>query len=82
MKIFNNNTVKFTPRDIGMWRTKEHPVPMDKYFKSFNDFMRWVDTKTTVRLDDGEYPFKLEYQPSKNRFVVIQWTVIGWIEIE
>lgn len=74
--------MEFQPRDIGRWRDEFGHPPKPIIFESIKKFMKWLDEDTTVNLDDGSYPFKLEYDSYRNRLVVTQFTVIGWINLE
>lgn len=72
--------VEFHPRDIGMWRGRNGSIKT-YVFSSFEDFFDWLEVESPVRTDDATNPVSLTYETTHNRFVVKQWTVVGWLKI-
>lgn len=79
---FRTRGVIFFPRDIGMWREPENGLIDPQRFSSLEEFMTWLRGEFGVSFDDHENPFKLVYDKDKDRFAVIQWTVIGWLHVK
>ena len=82
-----NQTIRFYPRDIGLWRktfTWNGISEPSKVFDSELTFEEFLSSHG-IRFDDPENPFTIS--PCGNyiwgkQFSVVQWSCIGWINYE
>ena len=88
--------ITFYPRDIGMWRKEfdfNPPITLlpnqktdHKSFYDQSEFFEFLKAQG-VRLDDPEFPLKIEDAPTVSELrkiqglqSVVQWSLLGWIK--
>jgi hypothetical protein len=78
--------LRFFPRDIGLWRKEFTWNGISEPSRVFNgeDEFREFCKSHGVRFDDLDNPFLIEpcHFVWGKKYIVKQWTVIGWLNYE